>query len=271
MLFFDIYMLIMVFFIGACIGSFLNVCIYRIPEDGLSIVKPRSFCPGCRHQIPWYENIPLLSFLWIGGRCTSCKQPISLRYATIELFTALLFLAIWLRYPFHVAAPVYWVMAGGLIVATFVDLDHMIIPDSVSLGGIGAGLLFSGLFPVLQGQYTMWPALRESALGAAAGGGILWLVAIAGKAVFKKDAMGMGDVKLLAAMGAFLGWKALPFIILFASLTGSIIGLLLIVFQRHAWRNHLPFGPYLAAAGLAWIFFGKAVWNWYIAFVSGAA
>ena len=254
--------------IGLCIGSFLNVCIYRIPLD-LSIARPRSFCPSCQHPIAWYDNLPVLSYLILGGKCRHCRTAISARYPLVELLTGLLFVLVWNRFGFTPLSPIFWITMSGLVVATFVDIDHMIIPDSVSLGGIAFGLIASALVPALHNADTALDALITSGLGMLAGAGTLWLVAVVGKWMFKKDAMGLGDVKLLGAIGAVLGLPSVIYTILMSSLAGTVFGLLLIAIGGHRWRSRLPYGPYLAAAAASWILGGDQLWNWYIAFVTG--
>lgn len=203
---------------GACLGSFLNVCVYRIPRE-LSVVTPRSFCPHCHKQIAWYHNIPLLSFLFLGAKCAYCGGKISPRYFLIELLTAVLFLLVWFKFdlthhsrPLHLdpiihwqLIPIYWLVIMGLILGTFVDFEHMIIPDRVTIGGIIAGLALSALVPALHNETGILRSLLMSAMGAAIGWSILWSVGTLGTLALKKEAMGFGDVKLIGAIGAFLG------------------------------------------------------------------
>lgn len=262
--------------IGGCIGSFLNVCIYRIPAD-VSVVAPRSNCPRCHALIAWYDNIPWFSYLALRGRCRHCRQPISSRYFWVETLTAVLFLAVWLKFgseagtrPLGLApitqlglVPVYWLGVAGLVLATFVDLDHMIIPDRVSIGGIVAGIALSALLPSMHAQTSSLAALMRSAGGAAAGFFSLWGVAILGRLMFKKEAMGFGDVKLLGAMGAFFGWRAVIFIIMMSSLVGSIVGVSLIASRRTRLQARIPYGPFLALAAILWLLWGPAWWAWY--------
>lgn len=264
----QIYANVMVFLIGACWGSFLNVCIYRIPEEK-SVVKPRSNCPVCHTLIAWYDNVPMLSWLILRGRCRTCKTRISPRYFLVELLTAVLFLWVWLRYGFEWVTPIYWLFFFGLILATFIDFDHFIIPDRVSIGGMLLGPILCVLVPALQGEEAWWPALRASAIGLAAGYGSLRLVGILGTWLFKKDAMGLGDVKLLGAIGAFLGWKSVIFVILVSSLLGSVVGLSLIVLGRNQWSGRIPYGPYIALAAVIWVLGGSALWDLYMMWVAG--
>lgn len=254
--------------IGLCIGSFLNVCIYRVPRDQ-SIVRPRSFCPECRTSIAWYDNLPVVSYLILRGRCRACQTRISPRYPLIELLTGALFVAVWNRFGPDPLTLVFWVMIGGLIIATFVDFEHMIIPDSVSLGGMVFGLAVSALWPQLHGEAGVVPSLVQSAVGLVCGSGFLWLVAMLGKRAFKKDAMGLGDVKLLGAVGSLLGVPGVIYTILVSSLIGTVVGLTLIAIGGHQWRSRLPYGPYLAIGAATWVLGGDQWWNWYVRFVTG--
>lgn len=252
-----VYFSILVFWFGACIGSFLNVCIYRIPRDE-SVVRPRSHCPHCGRLIAWYDNIPLVSYLLLRARCRGCSGYISPRYFLVELLTAALFTLIWLKYGLTLQTPVYWLVISGLILGTFVDFEHMIIPDRVTVGGMAIGLACSIVFPSLHGGDTWRQGVISSLIGLALGVGLLWTVAILGKAVFKKDAMGFGDVKLLGALGAFLGWQAVLFTVFLSSLIGSLVGIWLIVSGRKAWQSRIPYGPYLALGAVVWILWGVA-------------
>lgn len=265
---------VLVFVLGACVGSFLNVCIHRIPRDE-SVVAPRSHCPHCGHLIAWYDNIPLISWVVLGAKCRHCGEPISSRYVLVEFLVAVLFFLIWMEYGMSVFTPVYWIVAGGLVVATFVDFEHYIIPDRISLGGVVLGVILSFLFPVLHSQLSLfsrlahWQALLQSAYGILAGAGTLWLVAKVGRIIFKKDAMGMGDVKLLGAIGAFMGWRAVAFSIVVSSFVGSVVGIVLILLGGKEWQSKIPYGPYLALGALLWIFFGADVWNAYLHWMAG--
>lgn len=263
-----LYFTLLAFFGGACIGSFANVCIHRIPRDE-SIVHPRSHCPSCSTLIAWYDNIPVLSYLALRGRCRHCGTAISFRYPAVELLVAALFLGLWNRYGFDARTLVFMVFSTALVIATFVDFDHMIIPDRISLGGMPAGLLASALVPALHGQSEAIPALQASVLGLLAGSGSLYLVGVIGKLLFKKEAMGLGDVKLLGAIGAFLGWPGVLFTILFSSLFGSVVGVALILGRNKNWQSRIPYGPYLALAALVWIFGGNTWWDAYVNWILG--
>ncbi len=253
---------------GAVVGSFLNVCIYRIPLEK-SVIRPRSACPKCGAPIAGYDNIPILSWFLLRGRCRHCQAPIAARYPLVEALTALLFALVWRRYGWDPRTPIYWLGIGGLILGTFVDFDHLIIPDRVTLGGIAAGLALSGVAPVLHGAPNWLEGLSAATVGAIVGSGSLWLVAEVGRMVFKKEAMGLGDVKLLGAIGAFLGWKAVLFSLVFSSLVGSVAGIYLIVRKGRAWQSKIPYGPYLSLAAVVWILGGDAGWQAYVNLIAG--
>jgi len=351
---------------GAMVGSFLNVCIYRLPL-GLSVGNPvRSFCPGCERTIPWYQNIPVLSWLLLGGRCGGCRNKISPRYLVVEILTALLFAGVAARFvgstPLLIVPGVCFVSL--LVVATFVDLEHLIIPDEVTWGGVGAGIVFAFLLPELHATGSRFEALGWAALGASVGYGTLWLVAEGGRLVFGKsrfafdppveavwtrtgesaelvvdgevldwsglfprgtevvemdftdgdldgtrfeavrgiwsfeslemagrlvdlnaasrlacrlrslvlprEVMGYGDVKLLAAIGAFNGWKAVFFTLMAGSCAGAAFGLAALLVGRRAWSAKIPFGPYLAFGALLWLAVGEELWRMYWAVLSRA-
>ncbi len=254
---------------GACVGSFLNVCIHRIPRDR-SIIRPRSHCPKCETMIAWHDNIPIISYLLLRGKCRHCHVGISPRYAAVEALTAFLFLAIWLKYGWSALTPLYMLVAGGLILATFVDLEHMIIPDRVSIGGMLAGLVLSGLVPSLHGETHVLSSVTAAIIGLVVGAGSLWLVSVLGRMAFRKDAMGFGDVKLLGAIGAFMGWQGVLFTIMLSSLAGSLVGLLFILSGRREWQSRIPYGPYLALAAVIWMIWGMEWWNAYVRWMSGA-
>jgi len=349
------------FVLGAAVGSFLNVCIYRWPVD-LSINKPRrSFCPNCKQPIPWHQNLPLLSWLVLSGRCANCGAKIAFRYFVVELVTALLFLAIWRGFPWQVAVA-YWIFVSFLIVGTFIDFEHFIIPDRVTIGGTIVGVVCSVLVPTLMETDSRLAAGIRATLAAALGYVILWIVLEAGKIAFgrkriqfdaptpfmwtkrgddadfvvgneeslwseyfarekdrlllqcdqaridhreygnvtlafrydrvtadgqllmlddvthisgvtrelviPREAMGRGDLKFLAAIGAFLGWRAVLFSLFAGSLLGSVIGLVTLVVGKPVWSAKLPFGPYLAFGALTWMFFGETLLLWYETLIS---
>jgi leader peptidase (prepilin peptidase)/N-methyltransferase len=355
--FLPLYIDCLVFLFGAVVGSFLNVCIYRMPR-GLSVVSPPSACPHCHTQIRWYHNIPLVTYLAIGGKCRYCGAKITPRYFLVELLTALAFLAVWLQ--FGSWRPViYWVLIAGFIVATFIDFEHFIIPNEITLGGVVVGLVASAVYPPLHDALSVPASIGQSLLGILCGGGVLYLVVELGKLLFGKrkvpldpdtkivihdgklivgeeelpwedmffrdsdritfrattlqyndqtfadaqvvvtetglqindqkfdltatdnieattdliiiprEAMGLGDVKLLAAIGAFLGWKATLFTVFISSVLGGVVGLALIILQRTNWQGRIPYGPYLVVGALLWIFFGQQLVYWYMNFLRG--
>jgi leader peptidase (prepilin peptidase)/N-methyltransferase len=262
--------------LGACIGSFLNVCIWRIPRDE-SVVTPRSHCPACNRLIPWYLNIPVISWVMLRGRCRWCREPISARYIGVELLTAALFCVVFLQYAFETPLlgmvpltdaaliPIYWIFLAALVCGTFVDFDHMILPDSVTIGGMIAGPIFSTLVPEMHHGQTVWyQGLLASGIGEIAGFGLLFLVAVLGEKVFKKEAMGFGDVKLMGAVGAFLGWQAVLFVLIAGSLVGSVVGVTLILLKKTELQGRIPFGPYLSLGALIWVFWGQRILDGYI-------
>lgn len=259
---------VIVFILGTCIGSFSNVCIYRLPR-GKSIVLPRSNCPHCGTMIAWYDNIPLLSFFLLGGKCRSCGGGIAPRYFIVELLTGALFTIIWFNYGFDVRTLIFWVVATGLIIGTFVDFDFMIIPDQITVGGIFAGLAISTIFPSLHGVMGHYAGFKASFIGLLTGALILWVVSEAGRLAFKKEAMGLGDVKLIAAIGAFLGWQAVIFTIMVSSLTGAVAGMTMIFTGNKKMSSKIPFGPYIALAAVLWIIGGYEWWFAYINWLKG--
>ena len=339
----------LVFFAFGCIvGSFLNVCIYRMPLD-LSVVSPPSHCPHCKYSIPFYLNVPLLTWLSLRGKCKNCGAPISPRYFAVELLTGVAFLACWLA--FGAASPwnavVFCLFLAGLITATFIDFEHFIIPDEITFGGAAAGFLISFFLPGLHDANSVAQGTERSLLGIAVGGGIVYAVLRLGKLLFgrqkvklagetkiiftetalclpgqeipyeeifyrksdtivleartvelidrsyrattlrltpkllrigdeqfdpatvphieavcselvlPREAMGLGDVKFMAAIGAFIGWQGAMFSLMASSLIGSAAGILMILLRKREWSSRMPYGPYIAAAAVLWLFGGK--------------
>jgi len=251
----DIYFAISAFILGAVVGSFLNVCICRLPRDE-SIVSPPSHCPNCSCGIRWYDNIPLISYLLLRGKCRGCGTRISPQYPLVELLNGLLTLALFLRFGPTFFFLVLFLFCSALVVITFIDLEHQIIPDEISLPGILLGFLFSFFLP----GHT-W---LNSLIGILLGGGSLLLIASGYHWLTGKEGMGGGDIKLLAMMGAFLGWKAIPFIIFASSLVGSVIGISLMFIKKKDSKLAIPFGPYLAFAAILYIFYGRPLIHWYL-------
>ncbi len=236
----------------------------------MSVSWPGSHCFSCKKPIAFYDNIPVLSWFILRGKCRNCGARFSIRYALIEAFTGVLFLALWMVVGPSWQMLAYWLMTFGLLLGSAIDLDDFWIPDRVTWGGIIIGIPLSALIPELHNQATALEGLKASALGAGIGFGSLWAVGWFGKLAFKKDAMGFGDVKLLGAMGAFLGAPAVFFIIFAAAFLGSIVGVTLIVMGKSELGGRLPFGPYLSAAALGWVFGGHRLLQAYLDFVLGA-
>ncbi|WP_305044327.1 prepilin peptidase [Geoalkalibacter sp.] len=248
-------LLVFSFILGAVIGSFLNVCIYRIPA-GFSVVSPGSRCPQCEAAIRWYQNIPILSWIFLRGRCAKCRVPISVRYPLVEALTGGLFALVLWKFGLHGVTPVYWLMTASLIVITFIDLDHQIIPDVISLPGIVVGFVCSFAVP--------WMSWTDSLLGILIGGGSLLLVAVVYEFLTKKEGMGGGDIKLLAMIGAFLGWQAVFPVIFISSLVGTAVGIPVMIRQKADARLAMPFGPFLAFGALFYLLWGPELIRWYL-------
>ena len=247
--------------LGAALGSFANVCIVRLPA-GLSVVRPRSRCPKCGRQLTWWENVPLISFALLRGRCRTCREPISALYPMVELLCLLLALFSWWYFRHPLPFLVYYcLLLVPLVIITFIDLEHRIIPDEISLPGIAVGI---GANALLAPAGARVDATIDSVLGAAAGGLALFLVAAAYEKLKKQEGLGGGDIKLIAMLGAFFGWRASIFILLLSSILGSIVGLLLIVALRKDMKYAIPFGPFLAAAGIVYLFIGQKLILWYL-------
>ncbi len=257
---------IFMFVFGAIVGSFLNVCIVRLPHEQ-SIVLPRSHCVHCKKLIPWYDNVPFLSYLILRGRCRSCNEKISSRYFLVELITALTFLGFfWYFGPTILLWP-YLIMTACFIVAIFVDFEHRIIPDEVSVGGMFAGLIFSLLIPELHNVPTFersliivhLHSLGLSLLGVLIGGGSIYLMGILGDFLFKKESMGGGDVKLLAMVGAFLGWKFAILTFFIAPFFGAVFG---IIEKIRTNDTTIAYGPFLVLGALICLFQGDWIIAW---------
>ncbi|HEY3327284.1 MAG TPA: A24 family peptidase [Novimethylophilus sp.] len=265
---------------GLMIGSFLNVVIHRLPlmmerdwklqcaalnggqEDisrpaAYNLVVPRSACPACGHRISALENIPVISYLWLGGKCAECKTRISTRYPLVELLTGVLGGLVAWKFGFGLTAFAAFFLAASLIALTFIDFDTQLLPDDITLPLLWAGLLFS-----MNGGFA---DLKSAVIGAMAGYLALWAVYWLFKLATGKEGMGYGDFKLLAAIGAWFGWQLLPAVILLSSLLGSIVGIALIVLAKHGRNVPIPFGPYLALGGIAALFWGPQLASFYLA------
>jgi len=346
---------VVMFTFGSIVGSFLNVCIHRMPR-GESVVVPPSHCPHCNYSIPWYLNLPLVTWWMLGGRCKNCGARISVRYFLVELLTALVFLCCWLAFGRQAPALalVYCLLLAGFIVATFIDVEHFIIPDEITLGGIAAGFVCSLLVPALHGAPTAALSLEHCFAGILLGAGLVYGVLRLGKLFFgrlkfelppdtkvfftetalklpdkeipfdeifyrksdtivlearhvelvdrcyarasvrlspamlrindqkfnpeefeymevvtdeivvPREAMGLGDVKFMAAIGAFLGWEAVVFSLMLSAVIGAGVGILLIALKKSAWSSKLPYGPYIALAATIWIFVGRKIIAWWL-------
>lgn len=239
---------------GLVIGSFLNVCIYRLPR-GESIVWPTSRCPACSRPIAWYDNIPLLSYVILLGRCRACRAPIPWRYPLVEAANGLGYGILVGSFGVSWVSAFYGVLLSALIVVTGTDLSHRIIPNVITYPGIVLGLI---------GSLVVLPAgIVNSVLGVLVGGGLLWFLAWVSPYIFGKEGMGLGDVKLIAMVGAFLGWKPVLLTILIGSLVGSIVGGSLIAMNRLSRRQYIPFGPFLALGAVLSLLFHEPLLAWY--------
>jgi leader peptidase (prepilin peptidase)/N-methyltransferase len=245
------------FLLGAILGSFGNVVIYRLPKNQ-SVVKPRSHCQSCHTIVAWYDNIPIVSWILLGGKCRSCKASFSIRYPFVEFLTASLFCAAFLQYGLSWTLLEYLIFIFGLVICTFIDFDHMILPDEFTLSGVVLGLAGAWLNPDR--------SLLESFIGVLLGGGFLWLIAFLYFLFTKNEGMGGGDIKLLAWIGAILGWKAIPFVIMVSALTGSAIGIFIALKTKGGLKTAIPFGPYLALAALVYVLGGQTLALSYFSF-----
>lgn len=243
-----------IFALGLLWGSFANVVIYRLPE-GKSVVTPRSACPKCQQPIAWFDNVPVLSWLFLRGKCRGCKTTIPWRYPLVELIMGVSFFGVFYKLGFSWFTLECIIFVFGLIVVSFIDLDHMILPDSFTLSGIVIGLAGAFLNPERE--------LLSSFLGVLMGGGFLWAVAYIYYLIRKEEGMGGGDIKLLAWIGAVLGWTSVPFVILVSSIIGTLVGVLAALKTKGGMKTAIPFGPYLALAAILYIFAGEELTKWY--------
>ncbi len=275
------------FAFGACVASFLNVCIWRLPR-GESVVRPASHCPNCDAPIRWYQNVPVLSYIALGGRCANCRRPISMRYVVVEILGGTLFLLAYLQWAMPAMfgdAPVlclrplssvwamaaFWLVSAGLILGSFIDLDHFYLPDRVTIGGMLVGVPASALVPELQMERAWLDALCWSAAGLAFGFLFLWGMGWIFSKVFRKDALGFGDVKLMGAIGAFFGPTAVLFVLIVSSLVGSAAGVAMIARgkARLGGFTAVPYGPFIAVATVVWMFWGPPLVSRYVALFAG--
>jgi leader peptidase (prepilin peptidase)/N-methyltransferase len=353
-----VYLDFVAFLFGAAIGSFLNVCVHRMPR-GQSIVSPPSHCPHCDQPIGWRDNIPLLSYIALRGRCRHCHASITPRYFLVELLTATLFLLVVLKFGWQWIVPIYWILLAGLTAATFIDFEHYIIPNELTYGGVVLGFCLSILVPALQHASSRTAAALQSFWGLLCGGLVLFLVGEFGKLAFgrlkvpvppgavvgiednaliigedrmtweeifsrpsdrirfraaslkfkdkafenaavrvsetaievngtlfelaqvgpieattnlviiPREAMGLGDAKLLAGIGAFLGLRAVAFVVFASSMAGGVVSLALILARRKDWSSRIPYGPYMALGAVIWIFYGRDLVDWYMGLIKG--
>lgn len=250
----DVPTAVLVGLFGLSVGSFLNVCIYRLPMDE-SLVWPRSYCPRCRTPLRWYDNVPLLGYAMLGGRCRMCKTPISALYPLVEVVTALVFVAAYLLFGAQLLLLSRLVFACAMIVLFVIDLQHRILPNVITLPGVLIGFVFSWFLP---------PGWFDSLIGITAGGGILLLMAEAYYRIRKEEGLGMGDVKMLAMIGAFLGWQLMLVTLVLSSFMGSLIGLTVIALKKGDMKYALPFGTFLAVGALVSSVAGEALLRWYL-------
>lgn len=256
---------IALFVLGTCIGSFLNVVIYRMPRD-MSVSKPsRSFCTTSGKTIPWYDNIPVLSYLALRGKSRYDGKPISIRYPLVEIITGLLFVLIWVTNQGQwINAGLYIILTSFMIAGSAIDFEHFIIPDEITKTTIVLGVIFSAIWPGLHGTADYGESFLWGIWGAIFGYGLLWGVGYLGSKAFKKEAMGMGDMKLMGGFGAFLGAQSVVFTLITASFIGAAVGLTLIAIKKRNLSMRIPFGPYLSLGALIWMSGGDKIWDWYL-------
>jgi leader peptidase (prepilin peptidase)/N-methyltransferase len=246
---------IFIFILGSIIGSFLNVCIYRLPR-GESLVYPSSHCVHCNHKIYWFDNIPFLSYLILRGKCRFCARPISFRYFVVELITALLLLTFYAYFGLGAKFFIFSILGIALIVSSFIDLEHRLIPDAITIPGMVIGLLISFLFPSILGEIKPVNGLLDSLAGLIIGGGSIYAMAVLGKLIFKKEAMGGGDVKLMAMIGAFVGWKLILLVFFLAPFFGAVVGIVVKIREK---KDTIPYGPYISIATIIAVLWGEKI------------
>ena len=248
---------ILIFILGLIVGSFSNVCIYRIPKNE-SIVYPASHCPKCSSKIKPYDNIPLLSYILLKGRCRNCKSKISIQYPIVEFFTGLIYLIIYLLYGLSIQTLVYIILSSALIIIAFVDLNEQVILGVLSLPGIVIGLILSFFVPYI--------SFINSALGVAVGGGIILIIRLAGSLIFKKESMGLGDIELAAMIGAFLGWRYIIISLFLGFFLGALAGIILILSKIKSREDAIPFGPFIVLGSFITLLWGEKIISWYLGF-----
>lgn len=253
----EIISIVVLSLLGLIVGSFSNVCIHRIPRNE-SIVYPASHCPKCRNTIKPIDNIPLLSYILLKGRCRNCKSRISIQYPLVEFLTGVIYTIIYLVYGLSIQTLIYVILSSALIIITFIDLQKQIIPDVISLPGIVIGFILSFFVPYI--------SFINSALGVVVGGGIILIISLGGSAIYKKEAMGGGDVKLAAMIGAFLGWRYIIISLFLGFFLGALIGIILIMSKIKKREDTIPFGPFIVLGSLITLLWGKQIISWYLGF-----
>lgn len=246
--------MVLVVLAGLAVGSFLNVCIHRLPRQQ-SVVSPGSRCPSCGYALRAFDNVPVLSYLWLRGRCRQCGVRISPRYPLVEAVTAVIFLGHYLVFGWTLLLAVRLLFASGLIALFVIDLEHKLLPDAITLPGIVVGTAASLFLP---------PGLRDSIIGTLAGGGVLWLIGEAYYRYSGEEGMGGGDVKMLAMIGAFLGWQLVIVTLVLSSIAGSVIGIAILAIKRGGMKYALPYGTFLAIAALVSSLYGQQIVDWYV-------
>jgi len=243
--------------LGLIVGSFSNVCIYRIPKNE-SIIFPASHCPKCLKTIKPIDNIPLLSYILLKGRCRHCKSKISIQYPIVELLTGLIYLIIYLIYGFTIQSLIYIILSSALIIIAFIDLNEQIIPDVISLPGIAIGFILS--------FFVTYISFVDSILGIAVGGGIILIIGLGGSVIFKKEAMGGGDIKLVAMIGAFLGYRYIIISLFLGFFLGALTGIILIMAKIKSREDVVPFGPFIVLGSFITLLGGEQIISWYLGF-----
>lgn len=273
------------FCLGSIVGSFLNVCIWRIPR-GESVCYPPSHCPGCNARIRWWQNIPVFSWIFLRGKCASCGMKISPRYIAVELLTGILFLLLFFQFgfpaflgrhaPFLMQDAYSWgrtaaacFITAALVMGTFIDLDHLYLPDRITIGGMILGVPLSAAVPELQNCASWDESVLWSISGLAAGFLGLWLLRILAGAVFRREALGFGDVKLMGALGAVFGPLAVFVILILSAIVGSLFGFAMMIAGKTKLGRFaaIPFGPFIALAAFIWMVYGRVLWNWYVSMI----
>lgn len=248
---------VIIFVLGSVIGSFLNVCIYRIPRN-LSIIFPSSRCPSCNTPIKVYDNIPVLSYVLLSGKCRICKAGISFRYPLVEVLNAVLFVFVIWRFGFAWHSVIFALLCSALVVITFIDLDFQIIPDVITLPGILIGIVAGSLLMPDPFMRHSLLGFKASVIGLLTGGGLFYAIAI-----LSRGGMGGGDIKMMAMVGALMGWKSVLLTIFLGSLTGAVFGIFLMISQGKGRKTKIPFGPFLALGTVVTLFYGQEIFSWY--------